>query len=196
MVRIKERYLLVNILYPTELGSRANIPDVVVLNQPTSDELTAPVLLRAIRAEVAALFGDYGSGSLEGGGFSVKYLSHATSTFILRIARGSYRFVWTALSFMNSVPIKNGKPCVFRVVHVSGTIRKAEEEAVRRTRSLIFEAKEGQCLKVSDPLSSIFSTSDLPRRAAPRGSVSKEDENVGSDVEMTEVTETTEISDG
>ena len=72
MVRIKERYLLVNILYPTELGTRANLPDVVVLNQPTSDELTPVALLRAIRAEVAALFGDYGSGALEGGGFSGK----------------------------------------------------------------------------------------------------------------------------
>lgn len=70
MVRIKERYLLVNILYPTELGTRANLPDVVVLNQPTSSELTPAALLRAIRAEIAALFGDYGSGALEGGGFS------------------------------------------------------------------------------------------------------------------------------
>jgi hypothetical protein len=70
MVRIKERYLLVNILYPTELGSRDNLPDVVVLNQPTTEDLTAVLLLRAIRAEVAALFGDYGAGALEGGGLS------------------------------------------------------------------------------------------------------------------------------
>lgn len=69
MVRIKERYILVNILYPAELG-RAKFPDVVVLNQPTSNELTPAALLRAIRAEVAALFGDYGSGALDGGGFS------------------------------------------------------------------------------------------------------------------------------
>ncbi|KAK5624950.1 hypothetical protein RRF57_000666 [Xylaria bambusicola] len=72
MVRIKERYLLVNILYPTELGTRANLPDVVLLNQPSSSELTPVALLRAIRAEVAALFGDYGSGALDGGGFSGK----------------------------------------------------------------------------------------------------------------------------
>ncbi|KAI1820835.1 Rpp14 family protein [Xylaria intraflava] len=152
MVRLKERYLLVNILYPTELGNRPNIPDVVVLNQPTSDELTPVALLRAIRAEVAALFGDYGYGALEGGGLSVKYLSQATSTFILRIARGAYRFVWTALSFMNAVPVKHGKPCVFRVVHVSGTIRKAEEEAIRRARKLIFEAQAEQPAKESDTL--------------------------------------------
>ncbi|KAI1346536.1 Rpp14 family protein [Xylaria sp. FL0043] len=180
MVRIKERYLLVNILYPTELGTRPNLPDIVLLNQPTSSELTAIALLRAIRAEVAALFGDYGSGALEG----VKYLSHATSTFILRIARASYRFVWTALTFMNSVPIKNGKPCVFRVVHVSGTIRKVEEEAIRRARNLIFEAKEGQPTKVSDPLSNIFSTSSRPKRVVPTEGPSEEEEEYDVDVEM------------
>lgn len=70
MVRIKERYLLVNILYPTALGTQTDLPDVVVLNQPTNSELTPALLLRAIRAEVAALFGDCGSGALEGGGLS------------------------------------------------------------------------------------------------------------------------------
>ncbi|KAI1291501.1 Rpp14 family protein [Xylaria venustula] len=183
MVRIKERYLLVNILYPTELGTRANLPDVVLLNQPTSSELTPVGILRAVRAEVAALFGDYGSGALEGGGLQVKYLSPATSTFILRIARASYRFVWTALSFMNSIPIKNGKPCVFRVVHVSGTIRRAEEEAIRRARDLIFEAKEGQSTKDNDPLSNIFGTSSRPKRTITREAPSEEEQD-DIDVEM------------
>ncbi|KAI0185782.1 Rpp14/Pop5 family-domain-containing protein [Xylaria flabelliformis] len=183
MVRIKERYLLVSILYPTELGTRTNLPDVVVLNQPTTDELTPVALLRAIRAEVAALFGDYGSGALE-----VKYLSPATSTFILRIARASYRFIWTALSFMNSVPVKNGKPCVFRVVHVSGTIRKAEEEGIRRARNLIFEAKGGQVTKLSDPLSNIFSNSNRSKPGASSGVPSKR-EAYDSDLEMGEVSD-------
>ncbi|KAI0403742.1 Rpp14 family protein [Xylaria palmicola] len=185
MVRIKERYLLVNILYPTELGTRANLPDVVVLNQPTTADLTPIALLRAIRAEVAALFGDYGSGALEGG---VKYHSQATSTFILRIARASYRFVWAALSFMNSVPVKNGKPCVFRVVRVSGTIRKAEEEAIRRARNLIFEAKGEQPTKTPDSLSNIFSISNRTRRGAPtRGHSGVEVHD--SDLEMAEISD-------
>jgi ribonuclease P/MRP protein subunit POP5 len=42
---------------------------------------------------------------------------------------------------MNSVPVKNGKKCVFRVVRVSGTIRKAEEEAIRRARETILKAR-------------------------------------------------------
>ena len=68
MVRIKERYLLVNILYPSELGTQAHLPDVVLVNQPTSADLTPQLLLRAVRNEVSALFGDYGAGALEGGG--------------------------------------------------------------------------------------------------------------------------------
>ncbi|KAI0165596.1 hypothetical protein GGR57DRAFT_497068 [Xylariaceae sp. FL1272] len=72
MVRIKERYLLVNILYPSELGSRPHLPDVVLLNQPTTPDLSPQLLRRAITAQVAALFGDYGSGALEGGNLQGK----------------------------------------------------------------------------------------------------------------------------
>ncbi len=65
MVRIKERYLLVNIVYPEELSREPALPDFVVLNQPTTDSLTPPVLLRAIKSEISNLFGDYGCGAVE-----------------------------------------------------------------------------------------------------------------------------------
>lgn len=44
---------------------------------------------------------------------------------------------------MDHVPVKDGqgKPCIFRVVRVSGTIRKAEEEAIRQAKQLILAAK-------------------------------------------------------
>lgn len=42
---------------------------------------------------------------------------------------------------MNTVPVKEGKKCVYRVVRVSGTIRKAEEEAIRRAREMMLRAK-------------------------------------------------------
>lgn len=42
---------------------------------------------------------------------------------------------------MNRVPVKDGRPCIFRVVRVSGTIRKIEEVAVARARKLILAAK-------------------------------------------------------
>ncbi|KAL3427403.1 Rpp14 family protein [Phlyctema vagabunda] len=153
MVRVKHRYLLVNILYP-ELEQQtpaSKVPNIVTFHQPTSDALTSQVLLRAIRAEVNNLFGDFGSGVIS----DIKYLSAATSTFILKVSRAHYNIVWAALSFMNRVPIKNGKNCVFRVIRVSGTIRKAEEEAIRRARETIVKARrelDGQSVSTLDSI--------------------------------------------
>lgn len=43
---------------------------------------------------------------------------------------------------MRSVPVRNGRPCIFRVARVGGTIRKVEEEAIRQARALILATKE------------------------------------------------------
>lgn len=58
---------MVNLLYPeaTTLPS-TKVPDVVTFNQPTTDELTPQLLIKAIREEVLELFGDYGSGAIAG----------------------------------------------------------------------------------------------------------------------------------
>ncbi|KAK4246433.1 Rpp14/Pop5 family-domain-containing protein [Corynascus novoguineensis] len=143
MVRLKDRYLLVNIIYTDVPPGQAkgSVPDLLLYNQPTSNELRPQLLLKGIRSEVAALFGDCGSGAVDRS-LQVKYLSPATSTFILRVSRAHYRLVWAALAFMDRVPVRDGRPCVFRVVRVSGTVRKAEEEAVRRARLLVLAAKE------------------------------------------------------
>ncbi|KAH8681535.1 Rpp14 family [Xylariales sp. PMI_506] len=183
MVRIKERYLLVNILYPNELGKKPEIPDIVVINQPTTDSLTPGALLRGIRAEVAALFGDYGSGAI--GSLQVKYISPATSTFILKVNRAHYRLVWTALTAMDHVPVRDGKDCTFRVVRVSGTIRKAEEEAIRRTRDLMFALKDQKGAKKSAALSALLSDPKRTRQAAASSNVALSDNNYeSSDEEM------------
>lgn len=143
MVRLKDRYLLVNIIYTDVPPGQAKGPvsDLLLYNQPTTGELKPGQLLKAIRAEVNTLFGDCGSGAVDRS-LQVKYLSQATSTFILRISRDHYRLVWAALSFMSSLPFKNGRPCVYHVVRVSGTIRKVEEEAVNRAKLFINAAKE------------------------------------------------------
>ncbi|MCJ1282928.1 hypothetical protein MMC26_002254 [Xylographa opegraphella] len=95
----------------------------------------------------------------------VKYLSPATATFILRCPRAHYQLVWAALTYMTHLPaVKaaggadgaageryrkarlggDARPCVIRVVRVSGTVRKAEEEAVRRARGDILRARRGE----------------------------------------------------
>lgn len=69
MVRLKNRYLLVHILYPsssnettTKQTPSTTIPNVVRFHQPTSDALTPHLLTRTIRSEIASLYGDYGAG--------------------------------------------------------------------------------------------------------------------------------------
>ena len=86
----------------------------------------------------------------------VKYLSPATSTFILRVSRAHYRIVWAALSFMDVVPVTNGRSCNFRVVRVSGTIRKVEEEAIRRAREILLRARNDVADQASKSLDKVL----------------------------------------
>ncbi|KAK3688370.1 Rpp14/Pop5 family-domain-containing protein [Podospora appendiculata] len=186
MVRLKDRYLLVSIVY-TDVPAGAHskgpspVPDLLLYNQPSEGALKPQLLLKAIRSEVASLFGDCGSGSVDRS-LQVKYLSVATSTFILRISRSHYRLVWAALSFMDRVPIKNGRPCIFRVVRVSGTIRKVEEEAIRRAKLLILAAKDEMAGKSSNALEALFRSKDPARSLTVLGD--QNDSEPDSDVAM------------
>ena len=47
-----------------------------------------------------------------------------------------------------------GQECVFRVVRVCGTIRKAEEEVVRRARADILRVRQGNGKSLEDVLGS------------------------------------------
>ena len=68
MVRIKNRYLLVNILYPelshTTASSKTKLPDIVTFHQSTTNALTARALEKGIKNEIENLFGDYGYGAV------------------------------------------------------------------------------------------------------------------------------------
>lgn len=72
MVRIKHRYLLLNILYPAEDKSKTpsnkdeQIPLTVQFRRPSSDRLDGRLLMRVIRDGVSELFGDYGAGMIAG----------------------------------------------------------------------------------------------------------------------------------
>ncbi|KAK0356091.1 RNA-binding protein pop5 [Friedmanniomyces endolithicus] len=148
MVRIKHRYLLVNILYPDAKYSQLrpatkgddDVPYTVQFRRPSPDQMNGGLLMRLIRDGVVELFGDYGSGKIAGS-LQVKYFSAATSTAIIRVSREHCRLVWSALTFATRLPRPVDQPCVIQVVRVSGTIRKAEEEAIRRARLSIRRAE-------------------------------------------------------
>ena len=62
---------------------------------------------------------------------------------------------------MDHVPVDEGRPCVFRVVRVSGTIRKSEEEAIRQAKRLILAVKDQEANSMQ---SSMLSYSQNPDR--------------------------------
>lgn len=145
MVRLKQRYLLVNILYPpTNPTSSSLATKPISFQTPTPDYLTAGNFVAHLRNHITLLFGDFGLGvSLSS--LKVVYLSTATSTIILRVPRNHHRLVWAALSHITELPAQKrggvGTPCVVRVVRVSGTIRKTEEELIRRARRDVVRAR-------------------------------------------------------
>lgn len=71
MVRLKHRYLLVDLLYPASEASATSdtaAPPCLRFRAPTPDSLTPALLARLVREEVAAMFGDWGVGRLGGAG--------------------------------------------------------------------------------------------------------------------------------
>ncbi|KKY27452.1 putative rpp14 family protein [Phaeomoniella chlamydospora] len=155
MVRIKHRYLLVDIVFPT--ADHKNVAPSIAFNKACPKWFDAGSMVRLIRANVSENFGDYGAGAI-GGSLSIKYFSQATSTAIIRCPRNHYRIVWAALTFASYLARYSGKrdeervSCIFRVVHVSGTIKKSEEEAIRRARKQILAARSAD----SSALDSFF----------------------------------------
>lgn len=72
MVRLKHRYLLVNILYPEDTKDKQyakefncdDVPYALKFRRPSDDRVDGKLLARLIRDGVAELFGDYGSGMI------------------------------------------------------------------------------------------------------------------------------------
>lgn len=89
MVRLKNRYLLVDILYPdpktwpATTQSTKNNPQSaqLAIHSPTSDALSPGLLAKMIREEVAELYGDWGVGKL--GGASATGVNGASTVFPL-----------------------------------------------------------------------------------------------------------------
>lgn len=181
MVRVKFRYLVVNFLYPEPPSkSRTTLPDLVQIHSPTPDAFNAGALVRLVRDAVEDLYGDYGSGmvssSLKGMSLevnpqtarsltheAVNYYSPSTSTAIIRCPRDHYEMVWAALTYVTKLP-RVDTPVVCRVIRVSGTIRKAEEEVIRRGQRIVKRAKAWEGKGVDPMLSSIEKSVEKERK--------------------------------
>ncbi|GJN94205.1 hypothetical protein Rhopal_007279-T1 [Rhodotorula paludigena] len=140
MVRFKHRYLLVHLVFPATLDSPLSASAPSASNDPTlppaqppAPPLSESALISLLRDSLSVNFGDVGAGEV-GGTFSIKYLSPATSTLIVRVSREHHRTLWAALTLLRKV---GGQECIARVVHVSGTIRKTQHAAIRHDRAQI-----------------------------------------------------------
>lgn len=88
MVRIKHRYLLLNILYPNEEKAKSTVasktddelPWTVQFRRPSSDQFNGGTLHKMIKNGVSELFGDYGAGMIAGSLQSV-YLPSSVVSF-------------------------------------------------------------------------------------------------------------------
>ena len=74
----------------------------------------------------------------------VNYLSNATSTAIIRCPRAHYKLVWAALTFMTKLPKPANTAVVVKIVRVSGTIKKSEEEVIRQAKKIIERARRSE----------------------------------------------------
>jgi len=128
MVRLKHRWLLFEILYPNEPPSSSS-----------SQVVTQKLLLEVLRQQISYNFGDYGSGAVSAS-LAIKYFSAATNTGLVRVSRDHYRLIWAALTFIREL---GGRECIVTVRRVSGTIKKAEQEIIRRDKQAIRRVKLG-----------------------------------------------------
>lgn len=136
MVRLKTRYLLFQILYPTDtLASSEDAKTRFMKIHRVSDDtiVNARNLTQIFKEEMETLHGDLGSGSIQTT-INVKYFSPVTSTGILRVGRQHTRQLWAALTHITDI---DNVPVVINVVHVSGTIRKCEQAAIERNRKIV-----------------------------------------------------------
>jgi ribonuclease P/MRP protein subunit POP5 len=73
--------------------------------------------------------------------------------------------VWAALTYITHLPKPVDMPVVIRVIRVSGTIRKAEEEVIRRSHHIIKRAKAWEGSGELPMLQSVEKAADKQRRS-------------------------------
>lgn len=147
MVRLKQRYILFDILYPPEPNGEefdtfSDSPRSALLSlyQSSSTLINPKTLTQVIRKILQDHYGDFGAGTA-GMLISVKYFNNKTSTGILRCSRQSFHLVMASLTLLNRI---GKREVIVRCLHVSGTIKKCEEFSIKRNKNLMLVVKLGK----------------------------------------------------
>lgn len=107
MVRIKQRYLVTEILFPNGPVSQRNL------------QLTSKELHHCLRDHVVHYFGDYMAGTLHRP-LAVKYLNWQTRVAIIRTSRGTELQLTQALSLLRKI---ESNVVTLNTIHIGGTLR-------------------------------------------------------------------------
>ena len=196
MVRIKHRYLVVRFLYPATQSQRSKTTNdstrnLLNLYRPSPQSFDTRSLVRLIKNSVEYMYGDYGLG-LVAPSLKVVYFSSATSTAIIRVARAHYRIVWAGLTWITNLDenAAGGEQCVFSVVKVSGTIRKAEEDIISRAKEEIRRVKGQHGAGTQEGLAMLFG----PEVKADRGQNVQSHKDMSSDASASDDNESRDES--
>jgi len=157
MVRLKQRYILFEILYPPsdaeKLSYSSSPRDVLLsLHKSSPSSINQKTLTKWIRKVIQDHYGDVGGGTA-GMLLQVKYFSNKTSTGIIRCGRLSSNLVVGSLALIDHLA---GEDVIVRVTHVSGTIKKCEQYSIQSSRKLMAWMNRGT--ESIDNLISGFST--------------------------------------
>ncbi|EGW31516.1 uncharacterized protein SPAPADRAFT_140191 [Spathaspora passalidarum NRRL Y-27907] len=144
MVRVKQRYILFEILYPPAYDPKHSDEDftnfsssernaLLSLHQTSSSDINQKSITNAIRKSLQIHYGDFGGGSA-GMLMTVKYFSNKTSTGIVRCGRGHFELIVGALALITRI---EGYDVIIRCTHVSGTIKKCEEYSIQKSKQLM-----------------------------------------------------------
>ena len=139
MVRLKSRYILFEVLYPDVDDEYETVPDITKKDILTTHHKVSPNtisprnILQELRKQLQVNFGDYGLGKATAL-LQIKYFSNRTSTGIIRCGHDDHQYVIMALALMNQ--IESVGPIIMNPIKVSGTIKKVELFAIRRSHRL------------------------------------------------------------
>lgn len=169
MVRLKQRYILFDILYPPSYNteekedledllnfSKSPQNSLLTLHRTSPSKINQKSLTQEIRNVIQDHYGEVGAGTA-GMLFTIKYFSNKTSTGIIRCSRLSFQIVVGALTLMNKL---SGKDVIIRCIHVSGTIKKCEEYSIKKNRELMTILKKGTQRSGLDSIISNFENED------------------------------------
>lgn len=137
MVRLKQRYILFEILHPpTDIPPTSASNAFLAVHRESPSNINPKTISAAIRNTVDELYGDFGSGHLMA--LNIKYFNNKTSLGIIRCSRTNFHYVTGSFPMITKI---DGIPIIFHSCHVSGTIRKCEDFAIARNRAMMTRLK-------------------------------------------------------